>query len=284
MERKMKKLISIVVITMFSVLFFMGCGSNETNETNETSTPVEETTSEDEAEDAGEVTVRVFAAASMTEALGEIAELYIAENPGVTIEFNFDSSGTLQTQIENGAEADIFLSAATKQMTELAENGYVNEATQRDLLINKVVLIVPEDAETEMTSFEDVATDMLSLIALGNADVPCGQYAQEIFTSLGVWEVVEAKASFGENVKAILSQVESGSVDAGVVYATDAKTSTNGVRIVAESPQGSHSPVVYPAAVLSEAEDETAAIAFLEYLSSQAAVSVFERIGFTMAN
>ena len=145
----------------------------------------------------------VFAAASMTESLTQIAELYKAVAPNVTLTFNFDSSGTLQTQIEEGAQADIFISAGQKQMNELdasadAEKNpkaqdFVLQGTRFDLLTNTVVLIVPEGSDKGITSFDDVATDKVSLIALGNSDVPVGQYAQDIFTSLGVWDQLNAE-------------------------------------------------------------------------------------------
>jgi molybdate transport system substrate-binding protein len=274
-ESVVKKLLSSVFAVALCVALLAGCGGSGTAATTSSSPPVAE---------ANPVTLNVFAAASMTEALNEIAELYKVENPEVTLVFNFDSSGKLQTQIENGAEADLFLSAATKQMTALADGGFVDIATQKDLLVNKVVLIVPGDSAKGITSYEDVPTDKVSLIALGNADVPCGQYAEEIFRSLGSWDTIQSKISFGGNVKEILSQVESGSVDAGVVYSTDVATATGDVKIVADAPEGSHTPVVYPAAVLNESGNIEAAQGFLDYLSTSDAVEVFEKIGFTMAD
>ncbi|MDR1615415.1 MAG: molybdate ABC transporter substrate-binding protein [Syntrophomonadaceae bacterium] len=265
----MKKLLSVVLIIMMCATLSVGCSSGTTT------TPPSTTTAEP-------VALNVFAAASLTEALNEIAALYKVKNPDVSLVFNFDSSGKLQTQIENGAEADLFLSAATRQMTALADGGYVDEATQKDLLLNRVVLIVPGDSENGITSYEDVATDKVSLIALGNADVPCGQYAEEIFKSLGEWDAIQTKISFGGNVKEILSQVENGSVDAGVVYSTDVATATGDIKIAADAPEGSHAPVIYPAAVLKGAKDTEAAKAFLDYLSASEAVAVFEKIGFTM--
>jgi molybdate transport system substrate-binding protein len=223
------------------------------------------------------VELQVFAAASLTEALNEIASLYTKVAPNVTLVFNFDSSGKLQTQIENGAEADLFLSAAQKQMDALET--YIVPASRKNLLLNKVVLIVPEGDDKDISSFEDIATDKVSLIALGNADVPVGQYSEEIFTTLGTWDAISKKASLGANVKEVLSQVESGSVDCGVVYSTDAATS-GGVDVVAQAPEGSHKPIVYPAAVLSSSVDVQASQLFLDYLSGPEAVQVFEKIGF----
>jgi len=252
----MKRLLSIVLIITLCAAALAGCKKQEP------------------------VTLNVFAAASLTESLNEIAALYKTKNPAVTLSFNYDSSGKLQTQIENGAEADIFISAAVKQMNTLIDGGFVDTSTKKDLLLNRVVLIVPGNSSKGITSYNDVATNKVSLIALGNSAVPCGQYAEEIFKSLGVWDSIKSKISFGENVKEILSQVESASVDAGVVYSTDVATAKGDVKIVADAPAGSHSPVVYPAAVLKGTKDAKASKAFLDYLSTPEAVAVFEKIGF----
>ncbi|MDR2694103.1 MAG: molybdate ABC transporter substrate-binding protein [Chitinispirillales bacterium] len=225
------------------------------------------------------VTLSVFAAASLTEALTEISALYKASAPAVTLSFNFDSSGKLQTQIENGAEADVFFSAGQKQMDALAEC-CVDAATRKDLLVNKIVLIAPQENRAGVASFEDCMTKKVKLIALGNESVPVGQYAKEIFESLKGWDKVSSKASLGTNVKEVLSQTESGSVDCGVVYSTDAATSKGGIKVVATAPEGSHKPAVYPAAALKKSANAEAAKAFLDYLSSPEAVSVFEKIGF----
>jgi molybdate transport system substrate-binding protein len=255
----MKKLISIVLIASLCFAALAGCRKKQES-----------------------VTLNVFAAASLTESLNEIAALYKAKNPAITLSFNYDSSGKLQTQIENGAEADIFISAAVKQMNTLIDGGFVDTTTKKDLLLNRVVLIVPGNSSKGITSYNDVSTDKVSLIALGNSAVPCGQYAEEIFKSLGMWDAIQSKISFGENVKEILSQVESGSVDAGVVYSTDAATAKGDIKIAADAPAGSHSPVVYPASVLKGAKDAKAAKAFLDYLSAPEAVEVFEKTGFAV--
>jgi len=233
-----------------------------------------------EVKTAAPVTLNVFAAASLTEALTEIGDLYKNTKPEVTLSFNFHSSGALQTQIENGAEADLFLSAGQRQMNALAGT-YIDDATRKDLLINSVVLIVPQGSTKGISSFEDCLTAKVSLMALGNADVPVGQYSEEIFKFLKGWDIVLKKASLGSNVKEVLSQVETGSVDCGVVYSTDAATAKN-VTVVAEAPAGSHQPVVYPAAVIKNSPNAQAAKAFLDYLSTPQAVAVFDKIGFTV--
>jgi len=225
--------------------------------------------------------VTVFAAASLTEALNEIAELYKKSAPKTTLTFNFESSGTLQKQIENGAEADLFISAGQKQMDAIAET-YIDPATRKNLLVNQVVLIVPKNSKKNLKSFEDCLTDKVSLLAIGNSSVPVGQYAEEIFKYLNGWEKITAKASLGSNVKEVLSQVENASVDAGVVYATDAATAKN-VKVAANAPAGSMKPAVYPAAVLKNSKQAKEAKAFLDFLSSPKAVAVFKKIGFEMA-
>lgn len=240
---------------------------------------------------APQVELTVFAAASMTESLNKIAEMYKTVAPNVTLVFNFDSSGTLQTQIEEGAEADVFISAGKKQMDALdvtasadanpKAQDLILPDTRFDLLTNTVVLIVPEGSTKDITSFEDVATDKVSLIALGNSDVPVGQYAQDVFTSLGLWDQLntDKKITFGSNVKEVLSQVEAGAVDCGVVYISDAATGT-GIKVVASAPAGSHKPVNYPAAVLKSSKNEQAAKDFLEYLKGADCSKVFTDIGF----
>ncbi|MDR2750785.1 MAG: molybdate ABC transporter substrate-binding protein [Clostridiales bacterium] len=304
----MKKALALLLSLIFA-LSLAGCASQSTPATNppaaETTVapaaaPVEEPTVEPLPEPTAEEAVKpetlpatlpenlasaeiqVFAAASLTEAFTQIAENYKAVSPNTTVVFNFDSSGKLQTQIEEGAEADVFVSAALKQMDALDQGGYILEGTREDLLVNSVVLITAKGSDTQVTSFEDVATDLAPLVALGNADVPVGQYAEEIFGNLGIWDAVSAKASFGGNVKEVLSQVESASVDVGVVYSTDAATS-DGVDVICAAPEGSHSPVVYPAAVIKESQNSDAGLAFIKYLRDPASIAVFEGIGFKVS-
>jgi len=225
------------------------------------------------------VELNVLAAASLTDVMQVIAQGYKAVAPNVTLTFTFDSSGTLQKQIENGAPADVFFSAAQKQMTALKDGGLTADDTIRSLLTNKAVLIVPADSTKDITSFADVATDKVKMVALGEASVPVGQYAQDIFTKLGTWDAVKAKGNFGANVRAVLTWVEGGDVDCGVVYATDAAISTK-VKVVAEAPADASTPIVYPAAVLKNSKSPAEAKAFLDYLSGPEAVKAFEAAGF----
>ena len=217
--------------------------------------------------------------ASLTDVMKTIAASYQTVAPNVKITFTFDSSGTLQTQIENGAPADIFFSAAQKQMTALKDKGLTADDTIKTLLTNKAVLIVPADSKADISSFKDVATDKVKMVGLGEASVPVGQYAQDIFTAMGVWDAVKAKANFGSNVRAVLTWVEGGNVDCGVVYATDAAISAK-VKVVAEAPADASKPIQYPAAVLKNSKHPDEAKAFLAYLADPEATKAFEAAGF----
>ena len=228
-------------------------------------------------------TLHIFAAASMQETLTELEKTWSEMiEPDVELVFTFDSSGTLKTQIEEGAVCDIFISAAQKQMNQLEELGLIDAASRVDLLENKVALVVPEGDPAGIGGFEDLGTDKLSLIALGNADVPVGQYSEEILTYMGLWDSlnVEKKITFGTNVKDVVSQVKEGAVDCGIVYGTDAAAA--GLEVVAFPPEGSHSPVIYPAAILANTEHAEQAERFMTFLQDLTAKGVFEAAGFTV--
>ena len=230
----------------------------------------------------GEVTLLIAAAASLEYSMEEkLIPLFEEQNPGVKVEGSYDSSGKLQTQIEEGMEADLFFSAATKQMNALTEEGYIKEDSEKKLLENKIVAIVPKDSDLEINSFEDLVK--ADTIALGDpASVPAGQYAQEALTSLDLWDAVSAKASFGTNVTEVLNWVAEGSADAGVVYATDAAARAEDVEVKAEAPEGSlEKPVIYPEAILERTEHSEEAEAFLTFLQSEEAGEIFEEYGFT---
>ena len=228
-------------------------------------------------------TVTVFAAASMAESMNQIAELYKKIAPDVRIICNFDSSGTLKTQIEQGADCDLFISAGQKQMDQI-EQKFIVPNTRFNLVSNKVVLIVPKGHNPDkINNFKDVVTDKVSMMALGNGDVPVGQYSQEIFTHLGIWEKLKNmnRISFAGNVKEVLAQVAVGAVDCGVVYSTDAATS-KGVDVVAEAPKNSHQPIVYPIAIIKGSKQEASAKKFAAFLKSDAATAVLKNVGFTI--
>lgn len=223
----------------------------------------------------------IGAAASLTEAMNEIIGLYKTENPELTVTPTYASSGSLQKQIEQGAPIDVFFSAAAKQMTDLSDKGLILEGTKKDMLENTVVLITPK-SKKKITSFEDAGTDKIKQIAIGEPkSVPAGQYAEQIFTYLKMWNAVSAKAVFAKDVRQVLTYIEAGEVDAGIVYATDAAIAKN-VRVAAIAPKGSHAPVVYPAAVIKGSANPEAAKAFLAWLSSPKAAAVFTRYGFVV--
>ena len=226
----------------------------------------------------------VFIAASLANAMDEIQKDFNEEYPDVNILFNADSSGTLQTQIEEGSRCDIFFSAADKQMNALVDEELAEKDTVVDLLENKVVLIKPKGGETKVTGFENI-TDAAN-IALAGEDVPVGQYAREIFTNMGIMDKVnEMEINEGKNVTEVLAAVKEGSNEVGVVYATDAASVTDDVEIIAEAPADAlKTPVYYPVGLTvdSEASDseKAAAEAFLEYLQTDDSMEVFEKYGF----
>ena len=229
---------------------------------------------------AGSGEVMVLAAASLTDVCGELEEIYEEEHPGVDLIFSFGSSGALQSQIEEGAPADIFLSASTKQMDALKEEGLMYDDSITELLENKVVLIVPKGNPAGISSFEECKDDKAGIIGLGDPEsVPAGQYAEEVFTTLGIWDAVKAKANYGSDVRTVLAWVEAGETDCGVVYATDALTSDK-VETVATAPEGSCKKIIYPAGVVKAAGNKKAAEAFLDYLKGDEAKKVFESYGF----
>ena len=226
----------------------------------------------------------VFIAASLANAMDEIQKDFNEEYPDVNILFNADSSGTLQTQIEEGSRCDIFFSAASKQMDALVDEELAKKDSVVDLLENKVVLIKPKDGETKVTGFENI-TDAKN-IALAGEDVPVGQYSREIFKKLGIEDDVnKMEINEGKNVTDVLASVSEGSNEIGIVYATDATSVADKVDVIAEAPEGSlKTPVLYPVGLTvdAEASDEEAAAAdaFLEYLQTDDAMKVFEEYGF----
>ena len=246
-----------------------------------------------EAASGESVELIVFAAASLTETLNAIAETYSAENPGVTFSFNFDSSGTLKTQIQEGADCDLFISAGQKQMNQLDSTAsaevntegldFVDAESRVDLLENKVVLCVPEGSDKG--SFDSLAEHLKAediLFCMGNSDVPVGQYTQKILAYYDLDEAALAAAgviTYGSNVKEVTTQVSEASVDAGVVYCTDAYSA--GLTPVDEATKEMCGQVIYPAAVMKNALHAEAAKEFLAYLRTDKAATVFESVGFT---
>jgi molybdate transport system substrate-binding protein len=224
----------------------------------------------------------VSAAISLKDALEEVKPLYQRTKPNINITYNFGASGALQQQIENGAPVDIFVSAAQKQMDALASKALVLTDTRRNLLTNSLVLIVPKNS-SGITSFRQLTDSKVKKIALGEPrSVPAGQYAEEVFKNLGILEQVRPKFVLGNNVRQVLTFVESGNADAGVVYTTDAKTSKQ-VKEVATAAENSHSPIVYPVAVLKSSKNSSAAKEYVQFLFDNQAKAVFQKYGFGMS-
>ena len=263
-------------------------GTAETPAANST-TPAAETT----APQAEPVEVVVFAAASLEATLTEIADLYKEVAPEVTLTFNFDSSGTLRTQIKEGAVCDLFISAGQSQMNDLEagqnEDGadFVYADTRIDFVENKVVLAVPDDNPAGIETFSDLATDKLSLLCIGNDDVPVGSYSLEILDTLGI-DIAQlesdGKVTYASNVTEVANQVKEGAVDCGIIYATDAYTYE--LTVVDQATADMCSQVIYPAAVMKSGSGEAAeaaAQAFLDYLhTDESAIAILENVGFTV--
>ena len=286
------KRIPALLLALTMVLALAACGQQAAP------APAEKPAEAPAAEPAPEgVELIVFAAASMTETLTEIKGLYEAAHPGVTLTFNFDSSGTLKTQIQEGADCDLFISAAPKQMNALdascdAEKNpdgldFVLQGSRINLLENKVALVVPDGNPKGIESFDQLISllrDGEILFAMGNSDVPVGQYTQKIFAffELNEEELAAAgKLTYGTNVKEVTTQVKEASVDCGVVYATDAFSA--GLTIVDTATKDMCGQVIYPAAVLNVSKNPEAAQAFLDYLTGPEATAVFESVGFSPA-
>ena len=282
----MKKLIAML-LALIMAFGLVACGNTQPDATEPQGTEPQVSTEK--------VELIVFAAASMTETLTELGNQYMAANENVEIVFNFDSSGTLKTQIQEGADCDIFISAGQKQMNQLditasAEVNtegldFVLEDTRFDILENKVALAVPEGNPAGIESYDDMIAglqDASIMLAMGNADVPVGQYTQKI---LKFYELVEedlaaaGAITYGSNVKEVTTQVSEATVDCGIIYQTDAFSA--GLTVVDTATAEMCGQVIYPAAVLNVSKNVEAAKAFLEFLTSDAADAVFEAVGFT---
>ncbi|MDD5700918.1 MAG: molybdate ABC transporter substrate-binding protein [Dehalococcoidales bacterium] len=230
---------------------------------------------------AAPVTLNISVAASLTDAIKEINSLYIKDRPQVTITPNFASSGTLQQQIENGAPVDVFLSAAQAQMDNLQKKDLIVNDTRRNFVMNEVVMIVPDDSTLGLTSFNDLATDRVEKVAVGDPkSVPAGTYAHQAFDQLGITAQIQPKEILGSDVRQVLTYVESGNVDAGIVYSTDAMISSR-VKVVASAPAEINAKIVYPVAVIKASRIPDAANDYLNFLFSVQAKTAFEKYGFT---
>ncbi len=262
-----KRWMAVLVAALAVSVVFTGCGKKDDPQANN--------------EKQEPVTIMVAAAASLEYSFSEeLIPLFQSKYDWITVEGTYDSSGKLQTQIEEGLQADIFMSAATKQMNALVEKKLIDEDSVVGLLENRIVLIAPADSKTEIASFQDIVK--AETVALGDPEsVPVGQYAQEALTNLGIYDEVAAKTSFGTNVTEVLNWVAEGSADVGIVYATDAAT-TDKVKILAEAPEGSLAQkVIYPVGIVSKSEKKEAAKLFEDFLASEEAMQIFEKYGFS---
>jgi len=226
--------------------------------------------------------ITVSAAISLKDALDEIAQLYRAKEPETTIHFNVGGSGTLQRQVEQGAPVDIFISASPDQMDALESQGLLLQASRKDMVKNSVVLIVPK-GKIGISSFQDLAGPDVKFIGVGEPQtVPAGKYAQQILTHFGIYEKLKSKLVLAKDVRQVLTYVATGNVDAGIVYATDAQTSSQ-VTVVATAPEDSHSPVIYPLAIIKSSKNIQAARNFVDFLQGQKGRAVFQKYGFIPA-
>lgn len=258
----MKKLLILGALLLFVVTVVAGCGG----------------TAEQPQTNAEPVNLMVSAAASLQDATGELKSIYEAQNANVTLTFNLASSGALQKQIEEGAPADLFISAGKPQMDALAGKGLIVDASRQDLLGNELVLIAGKDSK--ITGFEDLTDAGVDKISIGTPEtVPAGKYAQEALTSLKLWEQLQTKIVQAKDVRQVLTYVETGNVDAGLVYRTDAIAGKD-IKIVTAAPEGSYQPIVYPMAVIKSTKHQKETEAFATFLKSEEAVRVFEKYGF----
>lgn len=267
----MKKPISLIIIClMLMMLGASGCESNSALK------PVIPATS-------GDQVLLVAAASSLTDVLSEIKSQYAVVHPDVELVFTFASSGSLQTQIEEGSPVDVFISASQKQIDVLDTKNLILTGSIKNILTNELVLIIPGNHKTMIDHFSDLTSSDIFKVACGDpASVPAGLYAQQVFESLGISEDLSEKLILATDVRQVLAWVETGDVDAGLVYASDAMSS-NDVRVVCNAPADSHRPIVYPAAIIRSSIHLDAARDWMDFLSSETAVATFTRFGFKVS-
>lgn len=273
---KNKYIFTFIIYILFSFLLIIGCDRATENPTPLASSPVVTSPAPPTS------TLTISAAASLKDALDEIKPLYSQQKSNIGLTYNYGASGSLQRQIEQGAPVDIFISAAKKQMDALQDKGLLLDGTRKELLKNEVVLIAAPNI-TGITDFKGLTSDRVKKIALGEPkSVPAGQYAEQVLTSLNILSQIKSKVVYANDVRQVLNFVETGNAEAGIVYLSDAKSS-NKVKTVATAPEKSHSPVVYPIAVLKSSKNPDAAKDFVQFLSGDKTKAVFEKQGFLMA-
>lgn len=274
------KKIAMTALAGAMLIGTVGCSNNNKTDSN-SNEPMSSSNvaKSNENTDKEKKDLEVFAAASMTEALEELKTEFEKENPNLNLTFNFDSSGTLKTQIDSGADCDVFVSAAQKQMDELEDEDKIDKETRFDLLENEVTLAVAEGNEKGIKDFKDLEKDDVEKIALGNSDVPVGQYSEEILKNLGIWEKIQDKVTFGSNVKEVTSWVSEKATDCGIVYKTDAKTA--GLETVAVADDSMlENKVIYPAALLKNSKNPEEGKKYLEFLQGKKASEILDKYGF----
>ncbi len=254
----MKKFISVFLLISISLFVLSGCSSEEKQDAK----------------------ITIAAAASLKNVFDEkLIPEFEKENQNIIVEATYDSSGKLQQQIKEGSPIDVFVSAATKQMDELNEEGYILKDSIKELLENKIVVIIPKDSDISIVNFEDLLK--ANKIAIGDpASVPAGQYAKELLTNLNLWDKVQEKLSLGTNVSEVLNWVKERSADVGIVYSTDAY-SADEVEIVLEADENMVSKVIYPVGIIKSSKNIESAKKFIEFLQSEKANEIFAEYGFT---
>lgn len=270
--RKLIKKLMIYLTVFLMLVSIVGCTQQSDSGSTEGQDQQDETTGK---------TLTISAAASLTDVMEEIKQVY-EEKSVHKLVMNYGSSGALQQQIEQGAPADVFISAAQSQMDALEEKGLINLESRIDLLQNDVVLIAPTTGRNEeITDFSSLTADSVRVLAIGEPEsVPAGRYAREVLNSLGIWESLEKKLVLAKDVRQVLTYVETGNADAGIVYMTDA-ISSDKVEVIASAPDGSHTPVTYPAAIIANTSSYEAAVDFMAFLQSEESRELFEKSGFT---
>ena len=261
------RVLTILALILVAAMVVAGCGGAKETPPAAQQQPIE---------------LNISAAVSLKDALSEIQKNYQAKYPHVKLLYNLGASGSLQKQIEQGAPADIFISAAPKQMDDLEAKNLVNKATRKNLVENKLVVVIPNESKLNITKYEDLTQAAVQKIAIGEtAVVPAGQYAEQVLKKLGIWDKIKDKVVFAKDVRTVLTYTETGNVEAGIVYKTDAASSTK-VKVAAAAPEGSHQPIIYPVAVLSGTKQQKAADEFVAYLFSAESKAIFEKNGFVM--
>lgn len=271
----------IVLLVLFSVFLAIGCTDNGNKATNNTSIPVNSTSTSASEQKSGEITVS--AAASLTEAFKDMESKFETENPGVDVSLNFASSGNLRKQIEGGAPADVFASADQKNMNTLANETLIDNSSREDFAQNSLVLIVPANSTLNITGVKDLTDSKVEKIGVGNPDtVPVGNYTRTAMTEAGLWNQLESKAVFAEDVKSVLTYVERGEVDAGFVYMSDAMSAEPGTIKVVTNVSVS-TPVKYPIAIVSSSQDKKDSQKFIDFVTGAEGQKILQNYGFKSA-